>query len=699
MTDWPPLRDDLDLVRGPMLDGLPTWTLHDPVSNRFFRLSWKETEILVHWSLGDAQAIAHSVSAVMGRVCAPGEVMAVAEFCHRMHLVDAVSPATLAHERATQRQGIWQWLLHHYLFLRIPLVRPNALLSAMLPWCGWMFSRWFWGGVGVLSLLGFWGIALRWEEYRAGLHGLLSMRGLVSVALALGAAKLVHEFGHGITARRMGCDVPAMGVAFLVLMPVFWTDTTDAWRLQDARGRVAIDAAGMLSELVLAAVASVLWAVLPDGGARQAALVLSGSVWISAVLLNLSPLMRFDGYYIASDLLGVPNLQSRGYALGRWQLRTWLFGHQAPPPEHMRRGRAIGVLCYAFASMVYRFFLFLGIAVLVYREVFKALGIVLFGIEIWFFLVGPILREIRQWGRLMQAASRWRRGVVLGVMVVGVLVAVVPWNRTVRVDGLWRPAMQARLRTAEAGALVWLLAPGTEVTRGQVVAHLVSEDLQAGRDVAQARLQTSLAELRRAGFAGESGDRAMLSTMADTQEEVSRGRHDVAAAEGRIDALDIRAPFDGVVVDVDPQAYQGEVFPKHTPLFSLLSQGPGVVVGYVGETDIRGIHAGTRGRFWSKTGGPPLCLTVERVSDANAEAIEELELAQPSGGHVAVHRDRHDTWQADLPLYRVVARVDAPAPAPAARIFGLMVLDAPSSSFALQVYRRAASLLVRESGF
>lgn len=699
MADWPPLRDDLDLVRGPMLDGLPTWTLHDPVSNRFFRLSWKETEILVHWPLGNAEAIARSVSGAMGMVCAPGEVMAVAEFFLRTHLVDAVSPATLAHERAAQRQGLWQWLLHHYLFLRVPLVRPDALLSAMLPWCGWMFSPLFWGGVTMLSLLGFWGIALRWEDYRAGLQGLLSMHGLVSVAIALTVAKLVHEFGHGITARRMGCRVPTMGVAFLVLMPVFWTDTTDAWRLQDARKRVAIDAAGMLSELVLAAVASVLWAVLPDGGARQAALVLSGSVWVSAVLLNMSPLMRFDGYYIASDLLGVPNLQSRGYALARWQLRTWLFGYQAPPPERMRRSRAIGVLCYAFASMVYRFFLFLGIAVLVYHEVFKALGIVLFGIEIWFFLAGPILREVGQWGRLMQAASRWRRGLLPGTMAVALLVAVVPWNRTVKVDGLWRPAMQARLKTAEPGALVSLLAPGTEVTRGQVVAHLASEDLQADRDVAEARLQTSLAELRRAGFAGESGNRTMLSTMADTLEEISRGRQDVAAADGRINALDIRAPFDGIVVDVDPQTYRGEVFPKHTPLFSLLSQGPGVVVGYVGETDIRGIHAGTKGRFWPKTGGSPLPLTVERVSDANAEAIEELELAQPSGGHVAVHRDQHDTWQADLPLYRVVARVDAQTPSPEARISGLMVLDAPSSSFALQVYRRATSLLVRESGF
>ena len=699
MAEWPPLRDDLDLVRGPMLDGLPTWTLHDPVSNHFFRLSWKETEILVHWSLGNAEAIARSVSAIMGVICMPGEVMAVAEFFLKAHLLDAVSPAALAHERAAQHQGMWQWLLHHYLFLRVPLIRPDAMLAAMLPWCGWLFSPLFWGGVGVLSLLGLWGIALRWEEYRAGLHGLLSMHGLVAGAIALSVAKLVHEFGHGITARRMGCSVPTMGVAFLVLMPVFWTDTTAAWRLQDARRRVAIDAAGMLSELVVAAVASVAWAVLPDGGARQAALVLSGSVWISALLLNMSPLMRFDGYYIASDLLGVPNLQSRGYALGRWKLRTWLFGYQAPPPERMHSSRAIGVLCYAFASMVYRVFLFLVIAVLVYHEVFKALGIVLFGIEIWFFLVGPILREVRQWGGLMQAATKWRRGFLIGTGAVALLVAIVPWNRTVRLDGLWRPAMQARLKTAEPGALVSLLAPGTKVTRGQVVAHLTSEDLQADHDVAEARLQSSLAALRRADFAGEAGERTMLSTMADTQEEISRGRQDVAAADGRISALDIRAPFDGTVVDVDPQAYQGEILPKHTSLFSLLSEGPGVVVGYVGESDIRGIHAGTKGRFWPKTGGSSLRLTVERVSDANAEAIEELELAQPSGGHVAVHRDQHDTWQADLPLYRVVARVDGQAPAPEARISGLMALDAPSSSFALQVYRRAMSLLVRESGF
>ena len=197
--------------------------------------------------------------------------------------------------------------------------------------------------------------------------------------------------GHGLMTKRFGCRVPAMGVALLVMWPVLWTDTNDAWRLTDRRKRLAIDAAGMLAEITLAVVASLAWSVLPDGPVRTGAFLLSSSTWVLTVLVNVNPLMRFDGYFLLSDLIDVPNLQERGFAIGRWWLRERLFGLRAPVPEQFPLPKQRILTAYSLSALIYRFSLFLGIAIVVYHMAFKALGLFLFGVEIWWFIARPIL--------------------------------------------------------------------------------------------------------------------------------------------------------------------------------------------------------------------------------------------------------------------------------------------------------------------
>src|SRR5688500_3708598 len=152
-------------------------------------------------------------------------------------------------------------------------------------------------------------------------------------------AKVLHELGHAYTAHRHGCRVPAMGAAFLVLWPVLYTDTNEAWKVASRNARLQIGAAGMAAELALAACATLLWSFLPDGPLRSGVFLLSTSTWIITLAVNLSPFMRFDGYFLLSHLLNTPNLHERAFAFGRWHLREWLFGLGAPEPEAVGRGR------------------------------------------------------------------------------------------------------------------------------------------------------------------------------------------------------------------------------------------------------------------------------------------------------------------------------------------------------------------------
>ena len=260
--------------------GSPTWTIYDPAMHRYVRIGWAEFEMLSRWTLLDPAAIADAVTAETTLLLSPGEVEAMAAFAVRAGLIQptgAAESGLLAARRRASRHGAGAWLLHNYLFLRLRLVDPDRFLAGLLPWVGWLFGRGPARALAAAAARVLFLIGRQWDTYRSGLAELLSLQGLFEIALALAASKLLHELGHGLAAKKLGCRVPAMGVAFLVLAPVLWTDVTDAWKLRRRRDRLVIDAAGVLAEVALATAASLAWALLPDGPARSAALVLSGS--------------------------------------------------------------------------------------------------------------------------------------------------------------------------------------------------------------------------------------------------------------------------------------------------------------------------------------------------------------------------------------------------------------------------------------
>ncbi|WP_051013903.1 hypothetical protein [Pararhodospirillum photometricum] len=145
----PSLREDVRLLEGPSDPaGAPTWTLHDPGRNRFYRLSWPAFEILARWSLGDPRAVVAAVRAQTPLTPDEDEVWALAAFLTEAHLVHAGGPddvARLLGQEDRARTGWGTWLLHHYLFFRVPLLRPGRLLDVLLPWVSWMGGRGFAG--------------------------------------------------------------------------------------------------------------------------------------------------------------------------------------------------------------------------------------------------------------------------------------------------------------------------------------------------------------------------------------------------------------------------------------------------------------------------------------------------------------------------------------------------------------------------
>ncbi|MBB2206304.1 HlyD family efflux transporter periplasmic adaptor subunit [Gluconacetobacter takamatsuzukensis] len=694
---WPPLRDDLELLRGPVFAGAPTWTLYDPARHRYIRLGWVEMEILQRWHMADVQAIIADIALTTTLRPTVQDVNDMLLFARQAELVAPGQRGdSLRLAQRARRPGALTWLLHHYLFFRIRLCNPDRLLAWATPHLRWIFTRGFCVGAGLFALTGLMLIAQQWATFAQGFARLMTPEGAFGIACALVLSKILHECGHGIAARHFGCRVPSMGVAFLVLWPVLWTDTTDAWRLTRTRDRLVIDCAGMVAETLLAACASIVWSVLPDGPLRDGAFTLGSSTWILTLSVNLSPLMRFDGYYILSDLLGVPNLQERAFAWTRWRTRRLLFGGDAPPPEAFSRKQGGLLLGYSVATWFYRFFLFTGIALVVYHAVFRALGAVLMGIELWVFLARPILREAVEWVRQIRSNHRhWRaQGTALAVMAVLILL-LVPWRTHLHAPAILRAAEQAELYTDDAGVVTAPPVDGMEMTRGQVVAILRSPGLEHDVAVGQARLVSLNASL-----AGRDFDPTQTSALNDTIDQIAQQTAELDHLQASMRLLTVHAPFSGRLVDVPPDIRAGDTLRRHERIGTLVTDTRAVIEVYVDEADIDGLHIGARAWFQAPgADGGVTDARVRSISPASIGHLDSPEAASVYGGHIQARKDDNGQLVPDGAVYRVILEPEQGGGSIPPRQPGIAVIQSRPMSLLARVYRRTVALLMGEAGF
>ena len=663
MTDavLPPMREDLSLSRGPISDGSPTWSVYDPARHRFIRLGWLDFEILSRWRLRSPDAIVRSLADETTLKASGDDVLKFAKFAQTAGLLQPSSAADtqrMAAEKAAMRRSPGSWLIHNYLFLRVRLVDPDRILTAAAPLVTRLFTP---GGltfVGLLGLFGLFLISRDWETFTHSLVEQTTVQGLLEMGIAISVAKVFHELGHGFAAKRFGCRVPSMGVAFLVMWPVLWTDTTDAWRLSDRRKRLMIDTAGMATEILIAAIASIAWSILPDGPARTAVFVLSSSTWLLTLFVNLSPLMRFDGYYILSDLLDFPNLQERGFAYTRWFMRELMFCPGFPPPEDLspRFGRLIVV--YSMACWTYRFFLFTGIAVLVYHFTFKILGIFLMGIELWFFVSRPILREVMAWVKLSRTTRLNKNTVItLSVFAVLILAVCVPWRGKVEAPGLRRAERQATLLSAEPGRLKSMVAEDARIKEGDVLFKLESMEVDHAIQEAQAQLEAAQADQVAGAYnPGRRGDQQ------STNARVAEAAAALVRAQSRAQSLQIVAPFAGVVRDMPSGLRIGDDIKRLEKLGELVTGGASVVEAFVAEADLDRVVLGAAAVF-IPVDGPTVRLRVAEMAHVSTQSLDIPELASTHGGPVPVRRkDNSGSLVPDGAIYRILLTGDSPLP-------------------------------------
>lgn len=699
-TILPQLRQELELIEGSSgTDGSPSWLIHDPVRNQYFHLDWVSFEILRCWGAVSPDMVMAQVRE-RGRVqVSESDLACVIQFLNHHQLLQVASDASaqMASYRSKMTGSFWAWLLHNYLFFRLPLLRPDEFLSKTQWVTAFVFTRMFAAITLLAGLFGLLGVSRQWDMFAHTLVDFFSWQGMLAYGMTLGFVKVLHEFGHAYTAKRFGCQVPTMGLAFLVMWPVLYTDTNDVWRLKNHRQRLAVSSAGVLTELGVAIWATFMWVLVPDGVLRNMLFLLSTTTWVSTVLINVSPFMRFDGYFILMDWLKFPNLHGRSFALARWHLRKVLLGLHDPVPESFVPRQQALLIAFAWATWVYRLVLFLGIAVLVYQFFIKLVGIFLFLVEIVWFVAKPLASELAVWRERwpeVKAARRHVGLVVLGTIVV--LMGVVPLPGRVVASAVVVPQ---QLHTVYAPKGGMLLSGGQEK-------DIAQGDLIFVFDAPHLNSQTDANAARQASAQWVSGV-ATMNAETLSQWQSLTAQSGVTAAEGQVIRSDLNhyrghAPFGGQLHMLDPDLRPGQWLLHAEKLGHLVGRNGVRVVAYMQEVDVRRIQAGQHAIFVSDSGaGPTLDLFVDKVHSDRVRTLAEPELAVNFGGSVMV-RELKSQFIPEGAYYRVefLPRQDRNVvDLSSFKWRGRVHVSSTAEPMLAPLIRSGLSVLIREAGF
>ena len=693
----PALREDLRLhTAAPQDDGSPCWTIQDPITNQFYLIGWLEFELLSRWRLGDKAKILTLTNQETPLDASEEELETLLEFLTRSKLVvlrGYEATAALIEESKKRKLPIWKQLLHNYLFFRVPIFHPDRFLDATYPYVKGIFSQTALFVLIIAALAAFYLTVQQVDLFAATFIDTLTLEGIAGYMVALIITKSLHELGHAYTATHFSTRVSHMGVAFVVMWPMLYTDTGETWRLKRSKHRLGIASAGVVTELSVAVLALLAWNLAPEGALRNGLFFLATTAWVISLLINVSPFLRFDGYYILSDVLNIPNLHQRAGDTAKTWIRRTLLGWQTEYAEPMSARRRRFYINFAIATWIYRLIVFIGIAAAVYYFFFKALGIILGIVEIWWFILRPVLNEFSVW-REGWAATRFSRKLVMVSVAAGMIAVLsVPWKSSTAVPALLESEQASAIYATGSGQLVRLPQEGLFYQAGDPLFEIHDPGLSWSVAIAESRKEAIEAQLTSlVGLSGGEAERKGLL------EQWKKFDAEEKKARAQIDRLVVRAPISGTLTDLDPLLVAGVFVNDAEPLASLMAPNEMILEAYVSQDEVALIDVGNAVRFFAASNPTlPLSGEVLSINQQRTTKLPSPALSATFGGEILVEVGDESLMPAST-LYGVKIKL-AQLPEQSSVGVGSAVISTQSRSLIERMFNAVASVFVREISF
>ncbi|WP_299596900.1 M50 family metallopeptidase [uncultured Microbulbifer sp.] len=746
---WPELRKDLQFHRVQEDAEQHTWMLFDPLRGQYLELGELEILVLQQWHLGCEEKIAEVIARDHGCELSPRQVAAVYRFAVDNELLQTDSE-TLSQKLSSvspQQQRLHK--LQRSIFWRRPLFTPDLSSRLLLPLARCTGTRGFYVLLTVTAVFCAASVGQHWTEFLAYFNASWNAVGALTFFCCYLLLSLFHELGHASVARLYQVRANSIGVGLIALMPIMFSEITDAWRLP-RKARLHISAAGVLFEATLGMAAAVAWCLLDDGLLRALAFYLFTTSLVTTLFINANPLMKFDGYYLLSDYTREKNLQqSATNAFRSWSWSKLLRGQPAPID---RRQRLLAL--FGFASLLYRIVVFATISYAVYQLLFKAAGLALFLLCIVLLIAVPAYREvsaffnhvkkqkallqgnpkpsqqdttmenndpesatsgqpenahtsslnrIQQLKQTLQVLNPWVVGTLF--TLVAILLTPLPWP--VQFPASTYFANQQNVM-APAGAVLQTLSvtPGTAVSAGTVIAELHDNELDYR--IARTRQELKLLNRRQHsdGFATELDvlDGVYLQDLLSKQQLLR-------ALETEKQQLQIVASTSGTVDWVLPGLAPGQYLDVNMLFIAIADRSTLRGHAYGEPQQLRrlpsaeGQKSTLTGRLFVHGRWQPLPVTVNSVGQIASRRIQDPALSSEHGGPLQVLPDNPERSAEALHLlnFELQAASDAALGAQDLSIArsqrtGTLVLFGEPVSLMQLFVDRIAGVLIRESG-
>lgn len=566
--------------------------LQNPFSNQYFRLRPAAYEFVARLSPNCTVQEAWQQCVNRFPDEAPGQeavlqLLSQLYYANLLHYPDAADSAQLFQRWKRRSQREMSARLLNLMFLRFPLLDPDRFLVATLPVVGKFISKF--GAVLWLAVVGF-AIKVVMDNFGAlklqG-QGILAPSNLPLLYLALIGIKTVHEFGHAYFCRKFGGEVHVMGILLMIFTPVPYVDASSSWGLRNRWHRVLVGAAGMIVEVFVAAIATFVWAKTGAGTLNSLAYNVMFIASVSTIVFNANPLLRFDGYYILSDFLEIPNLSQRASAQLRHLWEHFVFGVKNSEGPAATRAETAWLVVFGITSGIYRVIVFAGVLLLV-ADRFLLLGIIMAAVCLisWVTVpVGKFIHYLAASPRLDRV--RWRAtSVTIGLAaVVLLLLAVVPFPYHFRAPGVVEAERRTEVVLEVPGIVDKLLAtPGAKVSAGQPLLQMSSRELELDLIDTQARL-TEVESRLRAALTRTNAD---LKPLTSSFESVSNRFVKLQADKA---ALTVRARHGGIWVAPRIQDIVGRRLERGISLGLVVDPSAFDFVATVAQTDADAVFA------------------------------------------------------------------------------------------------------------
>lgn len=474
--------------------GKTYWVVKDPVGLNYFRFQEEEFSIL---QMLDGDISLDEIKERFEDEFPPQkigveEIQNFVGMLHRSGLVLASVPGQgiqLKKRRDDRtKKELWS-KLSNILAIRFKGIDPDRLLNWMHPLLKWMYSPWMVAICLLLDLSALTLVLVQFDVFRSKLpefHQFFSVKNAFWLALALGVTKVIHEFGHGLTCKHFGGECHEMGVMVLVLTPCLYCNVSDSWMLPNKWHRAAIGAGGMYIELVIASICTFVWWFTEPGLINNLCLSTMFVCSVSTLVFNSNPLLRYDGYYILSDVLEIPNLRQKATDILGRKLNYWCLGIEPQEDPFLPQRKQLLFALYSVAAAVYRWLVVFSILFFLYK-VFEPYRLEIIGralamASIFGLVVQPVWKIYKFFsvpGRLHKV-KRIRVAISLALVacaIAAVVLIPLPYHVYCALE---IQAEDARnIYVTVGGRLIEVrVKPGDAVKQGELLAQLENLDLQ-----------------------------------------------------------------------------------------------------------------------------------------------------------------------------------------------------------------------------